>query len=153
MKVIFLDFNGVLDTYYEMNEINLDNLRRLKHIVDETELKVVISSSLKNIYHYSGRFSKHFQTILNQITAEGIEIIGITPLRDTREEEIKAYLDSHPEIENFCIIDDDYDMESLKENLVKLPCQSEVGQMGLDDNHMNMAIRILKSKSKRLRKQ
>ena len=44
MKVIFLDFNGVLDTYDNMDEINPDNLNRLKHIVDETNSKIVISS-------------------------------------------------------------------------------------------------------------
>lgn len=47
MKVIFLDFNGVLDTYENMDEINPDNLQRLKHIANETEAKIVISSSSK----------------------------------------------------------------------------------------------------------
>ena len=37
MNVIFLDFNGVLDTYENIDEINIDNLKRLKNIVDETE--------------------------------------------------------------------------------------------------------------------
>ena len=45
MNVIFLDFNGVLDTYENMDEINEGNLQRLKHIVDETNAKIVISSS------------------------------------------------------------------------------------------------------------
>ena len=48
------------------------------------------------------------------------------------------------EIENFCILDDDYYMESFKDNLVKLPCQIEIGQKGLDDYYMNLAIQILK---------
>lgn len=47
MDVIFLDFNGVLDTYENMDEINEGNLQRLKYIVQETNSKVVISSSLK----------------------------------------------------------------------------------------------------------
>lgn len=66
MKVLFLDFNGVLDTYYNMDEINIDNLRR---------------------------FTKHL-------------------------EEIEDYLSTNNEIENFCIIDDDYDMEKFKDHLV-----------------------------------
>lgn len=45
MNVIFLDFNGVLDTYENMDEINKENLQRLKHIIEETNAKVVISSS------------------------------------------------------------------------------------------------------------
>ena len=47
-KVIFLDFNGVLDTRLCMDDINEDNLKRLQHIVSETGAEVVISSSLKN---------------------------------------------------------------------------------------------------------
>ena len=52
MKVIFLDFNGVLDTSYKIDEVNYDNLQRLKHIVHETEANVVISSSMLVGYFY-----------------------------------------------------------------------------------------------------
>lgn len=143
MKVIFLDFNGVLDTYDNMDEINPTNLQRLKTIVDETGAQIVISSSLKNSYYYTGTLSRKLKDIIRQLEEVGIEVIDITPHAKTREEEIKMYLDMHPEIGNFCIIDDDYEMESLKENLVKLPSQMNERQMGLDDMHMNMAIRIL----------
>lgn len=37
MKVIFLDFNGVLDTYERMDEINFDNLERLKFIINQSQ--------------------------------------------------------------------------------------------------------------------
>lgn len=152
MKVIFLDFNGVLDTNEKMDEINSDNLKRLKHIVEETNAKIVISSSIKRSYYYTGKYSKMLIELINRITEEEMEVIGITPNAKTREEEIQDYLNEHPEIENFCIIDDDYDMESFKSHMVKLPCQIEVGQMGLDDYHMNMAIEILnKDKQKQLR--
>ena len=107
MKVMFLDFNGVLDTYYNMDEINIDNLKRLK-----------------NSYFYTGRFTKHL-------------------------EEIEDYLSTNNEIENFCIIDDDYDMEKFKDYLVKLPSQMKEGQMGLDDEHMLMAIKILNNNKKK----
>lgn len=36
MNVIFLDFNGVLDTNEKMDEIDRNNLLRLKKIVEET---------------------------------------------------------------------------------------------------------------------
>lgn len=146
MKVIFLDFNGVLDTYENMDEINKDNLLRLKNIVDATDSKVVISSSLKNSYYYTGHFSNQLKNIINEIKNIGIEIVGITPKAQNREEEIKLYLKYHPEISAYCILDDDYEMESLKENMVKLPPQNTLGQMGLDDNHMNKAIKILNKK-------
>ena len=143
MNIIFLDFNGVLDTYENIDEINIDNLKRLKHIVDETKSKVVISSSLKNSYYYTGHYSVFLQKIIHEIETIGIEVIGITPKAKTREEEIKLYLNIHPEVSNYCILDDDYEMESLKEHLVKLPTQSE-GSLGLDDFYMNKAIKILK---------
>ena len=149
MKIIFLDFNGVLDTYDNMDEINLQNLNRLKHIVNECDAKVVISSSLKNSYYITGKFSKHLTQIINEIKKTGIEVIGITPQANTRQEEIELYLANHPEVESFCILDDDYEMERLDEYLVKLPPQQE-GQMGLDDLNMNAAIEILNCVKKRM---
>lgn len=150
MKVIFLDFNGVLDNYDNMDEINPTNLQRLKTIVDKTDAKIVISSSLKNSYYHTGYLSKKLKDIINELERVGIEVIDITPNAKTREEEINLYLEMHPEIENFCIIDDDYEMETLKENLVKLPSQMNEGQMGLEDIHMNMAIKILNGHTKNL---
>ena len=74
------------------------------------------------------------------------KIIGITPKCNSRVYEIMTYLREHPEIENYCILDDDYDMEELKDNLVKLPPQIEEGQKGLEDIHVDKAIKILKRK-------
>lgn len=148
MNVIFLDFNGVLDTRENMDEINKENLQRLKHIVEETNAKIVISSSLKNSYYYTGHFSQHLQDIMKEIESVGIEIIGITPKAKNREEEIKLYLNEHPEVDNYCILDDDYEMEELNENLVKLPSQIEEGQKGLEEVYMYKAIDILSKKRK-----
>ena len=146
MNIIFLDINGVLDTNENIDEINVDNLKRLKQIVDETNSKIVISSSLKNSYYYTGHYSKHLQNIIKEIEKAGISIIGITPKCKTREDEIKVYLLNHPEIENYCILDDDYEMESLQDHLVKLQPQIEEGQKGLEEVYMHQAIKILKRK-------
>lgn len=148
MKVIFLDFNGVLDTWDEMDEINYDNLERLKKISLDTEAKIVISSSLKNSYWYTGKMSKMLTILVTQLTDAGLEVIGYTPIAENRESEILAYLNNHPEIEDYVILDDDYDMPLLKEHLVKLPCQN-VGpsQKGLQDEHMRQAIQILNKSS------
>ena len=152
MKVIFLDFNGVLDTYENMNVIDQNNLNRLKKIIDETDSKIVISSSLKNSYYITGHLSKKLLNIIKEIKNIGIDVIGITPYDKTREIEIQLYLDNHPEIEIFCIIDDDYFMESFKDNLIKLPIQSEENPNGLEDEHVELAINILnKQKTKSLK--
>lgn len=86
MKVIFLDFNGVLDTYDNMDEINLTNLQRLKTIVDKTGAQIVISSSLKNSYYYTGTLSRKLKDIINELERVGIEVIDITPHAKTRED-------------------------------------------------------------------
>ncbi len=147
MTVIFLDFNGVLDTNVNMDVIDLGNLERLKRLVDMYDAKVVISSSLKNTYYYNnGRHSRFFQGILDTLLEYGIDVIGITPKGNSREEEILEYLNKHPEIDNYCILDDDYDMKKLKGNLVKLPSQIEVDQMGFTEEYFLEAVRILGSK-------
>lgn len=143
MKVIFLDFNGVLDTNIKMNEINYDNLQRLKRIVMETGAKIVISSSIKNSYYMTGVYSQMLQMVLYRLISEGFDVVGMTKYLENRELEIATYLMEHKDIENYCIIDDDYDMESMKEHMVKLPNQIENGQMGLDEYHTEMAINIL----------
>ena len=51
MKIIFLDFNGILDTYDNMDVIDEYNLNRLKRIVDESGAKVVLTTSNKNNYY------------------------------------------------------------------------------------------------------
>ena len=152
MNVIFLDYNGVLDTYENMDVTNRENLLRLKNIVLETNSKIVISSSLKNSYYYTGHFTRHLSNIIKEMQEEDIEIIGITPKAENRQEEIQLYLETHPEVENFCIIDDDYFMERFSNHMVKLPNQIIPGQSGLDDYHMNIAINILKGNNKSKKK-
>lgn len=143
MNVIFLDINGVLDTYDNMDVIDTGNLNRLKQLVDMFNAKVVISSSLKNSFYLTGHYSKLLQGIMDTLLEAGIDVLGITPRGNSREEEIKMYLSHHPEISNYCILDDDYDMESLKEHLVRLPMQMSEGQKGFTQEYMDQAIGIL----------
>src|SRR5574344_731394 len=98
MKVIFLDFNGVLDTYEEMNIINKENLERLKKIVDLTNSYFVISLFIKNSFYYCGFYSKTYLYVVSELEKAGIKVIGITPHAKTREEEIKIYLSEHKNI-------------------------------------------------------
>lgn len=146
MNVIFLDFNGILDTYDNLDVIDHGNLMRLKKLVELFNAKIVISSSLKNTYYYTGHYGKLLQEIIDTLLENGIDVIGITPKGGSREEEINMYLDSHPEIEKFCILDDDYYMESLKDNLVKLPMQMQIGHKGFTDEYLDKAISIMSRK-------
>ena len=143
MKVIFLDFNGVLDIWENMNVVNQENLNRLKRIVAVTEAKIVISSSVKTNYFYTGQFNEVCKHLIASLKNANLEVAGITPLARGKELEIKAYLESHPEVENFCILDDDYEMPLFKEHIVKIPLQSEQNPNGLTDEHVEQAISIL----------
>jgi len=123
MKVIFLDFNGVLDTCQQMDVIDMDNLAILGEIVDAMGAKIVVSSSIKNAYYYAGRHSEIMNYLMETLINYGIDIYGITPWKETREKEIQEYLKKHNEIEDYLIIDDDYFFESMKEHMVKLSSQ------------------------------
>ncbi len=151
MKVIFLDFNGVLDTWDEMDKINPDNLQRLKKIAFTCGAKIVISSSLKNSYWYLGHMSNMLKLLVDTLENEGMEVVGFTPFGKDREEEILTFLKEHQEIEEYVILEDDYDMPKLSNHLVKLPSQM-IGesQRGLEDIHVKLAINILGAKGKSL---
>ena len=143
MKIIFLDFNGILDTNENMNIINNDNLSRLKRIVESTGAKVVISSSIKTGYVLYGRMNILLKELINRLFDEDIEVVGYTKVLGNREEEIIEYLGSHPEIDDYVILDDDYEMPKLNEHLVKLPMQGSEGQQGLRDSDVEKAMNIL----------
>ena len=147
-KVIFLDYNGVIDTWKKMNIINVDNVKRLKYITDQTKAVIVISSSLRYPYFTNHHFSKTFYELTQELLSYGLPIISMLPCRDNnRELEIKTYLETHPSIKDFCVIDDDYDMESFKTNMIKLTNQLNPTSIGLDDEHMYMAINILNKRT------
>lgn len=125
MKVIFLDIDGVLnsamwaeriaknrDVYKhiyipEWQDINAINL--LKNHICNHNIKLVISSSwrLSTVEETKKDFNRY-----NFIKQLNPYIIGVTPYKESRHrgEEIKAYLEEHPEIENWVIIDDDTDI-------------------------------------------
>lgn len=142
MKVIFLDFNGVLDTHDNMNVIDETNLDILLYIINETGAKIVISSSVKNSYFYCGEHNNVMKYLISEFTKHNIEIYGMTPWLDNREEEIKQYLLEHPEIEEYCIIDDDFFFESMKEHMVKLK-HLWLGGNGLKDVDKDSIVKIL----------
>lgn len=144
MKVIFLDFNGVLDTAHKMDIIDMDNLFILGELVDKMDAKIVISSSIKNTYYYAGYHKKVMNCLMDTLINYGLEIYGITPYKETREEEIQEYLKMHSEITDYLIIDDDYYFESMKEHMVKLVPQGDGGN-GLKDLKKRELKRIFKS--------
>ena len=117
MKIIFLDIDGVLNagrsTYpndnIETNEGRLNEVlvSRLNRLIENTEAKVVISSTW--------RIGSTVQKIKHALEEAGFdgEIIGMTPTSShgVRGVEIMEWCrENENVIENYIIIDDDSDM-------------------------------------------
>lgn len=143
MRVIFLDFNGVMDSYLKMDQIDSENLMILKEVVQETGAVVVISSSVKNTYFYRGQHNSIFLSLVKCLEENGIKVYGITPLKSSREEEILSFLREHDEVSSFCILEDDYLFPKLLENEIKLPSQQDGGN-GLKEVDRSLIVKILR---------
>ena len=142
MKVIFLDFNGVLDTYEEFDVIDKSNLYILIDAINLTDSKVVITSSNKDYFYRTGKHNSLMLNLINVLYENNIEVLGYTKKLGSREEEIIDYLISHPEIEHYCIIDDDYFFESMGDHMIKLTSQMDGGN-GLKESSTYEIVRKL----------
>ena len=157
MKVVFLDIDGVLnseeffetlpykehDKYIEAgyNEdqafglCNIDSVpvTKLNYLLSQTMAKIVVSSS------WRGSDPKLQETF----AIVGIpHYIDITPYHKNRHRgtEIQMWLDKHPEVENYVILDDDNDMlEHQLEHFI----QTNWMKRGLSDENVEQAINIL----------
>ena len=149
MKVVFLDFDGpLIPIMSHENRRGLGEkawprcVTALNRITDVTGAKIVISS----IWRLSGMGD--CVTHLRNWGVTG-EVIGTTPryLEDEwkgekkilvavpRGREIQAWLDEHPDVESFVILDDDKDMEHLMPFLIHTPFE-----IGLTDEDADSAI-------------
>lgn len=166
MKYLFLDIDGVLnhedwyvnrigkyrDSFKEWWEECFDPecVKRVKHILEETGAKIVISSSwrfdpyIKYYFEKIGLPLKKYLRTPNLHTEEGWP---------DRGEEIDAFLKEHP-CDNYVILDDDKDFteDQLKHHFVHCCAdfptaykEGHVGETGLTDRKMKQAIEILNS--------
>lgn len=150
-KVIFLDIDGVLnnkEVFCKITQSRVwDNwcVDRLNKITKETNAKIVISSTWR-------RSDSLYSIIKNEMGIEG-EIIGRTinylPIgveRTYRGDEIQLWLDEHPFVTNFIILDDNSDMVHLIDHLIQTDTF-----IGLTDEHVKEAIRRLNFETYMLR--
>jgi hypothetical protein len=148
MKVLFLDFDGVLNSYEFMRSSpgRLDRLdpaavSRLNAIVDRSGAKVVISSTWR-----LKRSLDEIRRLLAELGFRG-EVIGRTPdlvghgLVDpyvARCQEIQTWIDGHGEpLESFAILDDAY-LEEVAQFLVRTETET-----GLLDEHVVAVLEML----------
>lgn len=139
MNVIFIDYDGVFDTVHLYSDEDIEKrVMILADICKEYDCKVVISSSLKDaIFEDTMETeSRCFNYLFSLFKKYGIECIGRTPTVEKKiseysyypvwkEDEILLYLKKHPEIEHYCVIDDDEyypvysDLDKVRDHLIR----------------------------------
>lgn len=162
-KIIFLDIDGVLNSadYFDQtkhcegySEINPEQVKLLKEIIDRTGAEIVLSSTWRSLGKRKDEPEHPMYTYLTDTLQEyGLEIIDHTPYIDQdRPKEIKAWLDAQLDKDiRFVSIDDDYPQHKYDEVgigncLVKTSFYEKDG--GLRWEHVEKAIEILNRRKK-----
>ena len=80
MKVIFLDFDGVINDYISINQKNDYNIQVLKKIIDENNAKVVVTSSHKYKWQRNNDKNGFFESYyIKALKEKGIDVLDWTP--------------------------------------------------------------------------
>lgn len=162
MKVLFLDMDGVLnsdpyllDNGTEMTptgrqltwphgHIDPKNVEILNRILLTSGASVVLSSSWRRLINL-----EDLTKVLRTRGYKGPDLMDLTPTaRDLpgwqpftpRRKEIQVWLDGHPEVDHYVILDDDPDAE-IKGHYIQTDCMT-----GLVEDQVEEALRILKKK-------
>ena len=140
MRIIFLDIDGVLNNAKSNEEsltfpcIDEVNLRHLKHVIEATGARVVLTSTWKEDYQEDEAVRRFLE--------DRLPICGVTEDRILdRGKGILAYLSAHPEVKSYVILDDelfDYVECELMDHLVRT-----FYDCGLTEMDAERAIRIL----------
>jgi len=147
MKIIFLDIDGVLNhaLYIKSNMsggatrgeecISPKALNLLRHVVDNTNAKIVISSTWR-----IGRTMEWFIELFDRKGWSDAPIVGLTPIKGqlTRGEEIDLFISNFEHrISKHVILDDDSDFRKDQ------PLIKTTWETGLLPSHCYMAMSML----------
>lgn len=157
MKVIFLDFDGVIilpgtrGRSGSRSRADAEAVAHLNALIRRTRAKVVVSSAWRG---------RHLAPMKRLLLEWGVRctLVGVTPrlLRPAwacgtggefrrynrsgpRGAEILDWLRRHPEVESFVILDDDSDMACAAHRLVKTEYMT-----GLTAGHVERAVKMLR---------
>lgn len=135
MNVVFLDFDGVVNipiwhedklrgmicNYNHPDDERVNHFQAIQWVSEFCEkynYGIVISSTWR-------RYRWNCEDILydSGLRAD-VKVVGFTPILEGQErgDEITAWLNEHPEVENYLIFDDDSDMGIHLDKLVKCNC-------------------------------
>ena len=138
-KVLFLDVDGVLNSEEwfsrrdqpAWNEIDPAAVALVIDVLENAGAMLVLSSTWRLV-----------AMCVEELCKAGLPIADKTPVLDTnnRGEEIRAWLEAHPNVTDFVIFDDDEDAGDcgLRERLVRTDWKT-----GLQVEHAVQAIRLL----------
>lgn len=107
MKILFIDIDGVLNSYDTpsgMYCMNKNKIRMIRGIVEDTGCKIVLSSSWRKDYRALVVAKRNFKY-------KKIDLYDTTIKSDleSRGHEVQKWLDEHSDIDSYCIIDDVHD--------------------------------------------
>lgn len=152
MRIIFLDIDGVLNSWSTVYKITTKKLQLLNDLIEQTGAKIVISSSWRigsnDVKEFLDKnFAKNRNFRLDNPNQELIDnifyknTIGLTDtFGPNRGAEIKRWLDIYcDDVESYVIFDDDTDM--LDEQLEHL-VQTDT-YYGITDREIHLALLIL----------
>jgi hypothetical protein len=118
-NVIFLDFNGVLETLYCATQNVFDPycVEQLKSMVDD-KTDIVVTSNWR-----VGKTLTDIQTLFKPY---GIKIFSVTPVLpyQTREDEIEKFIEDAPRkngiiVDKYIVLDDDDEYYTLTDHVFK----------------------------------
>ena len=127
IKVIFLDIDGVLNdirtkstTMMGFKFIDTSKILRLRSIVEATGAKIVLSSD----WRYDREdpiLNSDFLELRERLAKHNLTFYDFTPEIDwnSRGLEIQTWLEAHPEVSQYVILDDRDDMEPNMEHLIQ----------------------------------
>ena len=157
---LFLDIDGVLNCHSSKSYcgifvgIDKDKVQRLKKIVQKTNAIIILSSDWKIGWQphrkYDPEIYPHAKYLDNHLRKKSDNTLFITDKtpnirRSERGAEINAYLQLHPEITNYVVLDDyyfdDYDEYKIGPHLI---WTNHV--YGLTDDDSAAAISLLQGK-------
>ena len=157
LRVIFLDIDGVLNNSASKSHcgvyvgIDNDKVKRLKRIVDATDAKIVLSSTWRLGFNKNGNMLEHHITYMNRKFREcDLSVFDVTPDLGRngafRGTEIKTWLDDHPDVESWIVIDDeefpDFHKTRIIEHWIETTYKGREG--GLQEEHVSAAIDMLR---------
>ena len=148
MRIIFLDFDGVLNSnrfFIESNHhpdffLEDSKMELLKQIVDATDAKIVLSTSWREVWDTDLVIAKKLR---EYFSSYHLDVYGCTGSIDfDRYLEIKDWIIKH-NIESYCVLDDiTGPWYELEDHVIITNTTGD----GLTKDHVKKAIEILKSK-------